>query len=87
MKPRAKILVSRNGSREYFTSTIAPSTRARIEALHKATGLARGRLVDLAIGTIEPCEGCRGKGVVSSFAGPDSAVCDACRGSRIVPST
>ena len=85
MKPRAKILVSRNGSREYFTSTIAPSTRARIEALHKATGLARGRLVDLAIGTIEPCGDCRGTGLVSSFAGRDSAECSACRGSRVVP--
>ena len=85
-KRAPRLLVSPNGSREYMTVTVARHTRERAEAIKRATGLALGRVVDAAMGTIEPCKECRGSGVVASSLGPDSAVCDACAGSRVVPS-
>jgi len=50
--------------REFLTATIAPHTRARIDAFCKATGLSRGRLLDLAVDSLDICEACQGRGLV-----------------------
>ncbi len=80
---RARVLrVSEGGSREYLTATIARTTRARLEDLTARTGIARGRLLDIALATIEACEDCNGQGIQEDARG---AVCAVCRGSRVVP--
>lgn len=61
--------------------TLSPVTEARLEALAARTGIPRGRIVDLALANLTCCEGCAGRGTVDH----DTATCDACRGSRLVP--
>ncbi len=78
---RARVLrVSNGGNREYLTVTVARVTRARIEAMTEATSIPRGRLVDMALATLEVCEDCHGEGVTKG-----EQVCGACRGERVVP--
>jgi DnaJ-class molecular chaperone len=61
--------------------TLSCVTEARLEALAERTGMARGRIVDLALANVMPCEGCEGRGTVKD----DTAVCPECLGFRLVP--
>lgn len=67
-------------SRERATMTLAPRTEAKLASLSKASGIPRGRIVDLAVDSIEACEECQGTGET------DGHRCDACRGGCILPS-
>ncbi len=83
---RRPILVSGNGTREYLTVTIAKHTRTRIDRICASTHLARGRLVDIALASIEPCGDCRGTGRENGPLGLETVECAGCRGSKVVPS-
>lgn len=61
--------------------TLSPVTEARLEALAERTGIARGRIVDLAMANLAACEDCEGRGTVNG----DTELCACCRGSRLVP--
>ena len=65
--------------------TLSPVTEARLEALAERTGVPRGRIVDLAMANLAPCEACGGRGTVGGKHGPDTVVCEACAGARLVP--
>lgn len=75
--PRAK----KPACRVARNMTLSPVTEARLEALAARTGIARGRIVDLAVAHLMPCEDCEGRGTVND----DTEECAGCRGSRLVP--
>lgn len=72
-------------SRPFRTLTLSPRTEARLTAMAAATGLARGRIVDLAIEALDVCDACRGAGVVSGTLGPATETCPECGGARVLP--
>jgi DnaJ-class molecular chaperone len=67
-------------TREQSTFTLSPHTIARLTLLAEASGLSRGRLIDMAIDGIEPCETCQGTREESP-----GERCVSCAGLGIVP--
>ena len=65
--------------------TLSTVTEARLEALAERTGVPRGRIVDIALANVAPCEACLGRGTVDGPLGKDSGVCAWCHGARVVP--
>jgi len=84
MKPRIAAINPRTlkpACRVARNMTLSPVTEARLEALASTTGIPRGRIVDLAVAHLQPCEDCGGRGTVNE----DTETCAGCRGSRLVP--
>lgn len=81
MSPKAK----KPAVRVARTLTLTPRSEAILESLAELTGVTRGRIVDIAMGNIMACELCQGRGTVNGLLGPDTCVCDACCGARLVP--
>ena len=79
MSPRK--LPARPATRVSRNMTLSPVTESRLEKLAYATGVARGRIVDIALANIMACEACHGRGTTHD----DTQTCDGCRGARIVP--
>jgi DnaJ-class molecular chaperone len=59
---------------------LSQRTEDRLGQLAAATGITRGRIVDLALACVDLCEACQGEGV-----DVDGLVCPECRGTQIVP--
>jgi hypothetical protein len=57
-----------------------PTTVARLTRLSNASGLSRGRVLDLAVKNLAACHLCGGEGHGKDIAEP----CDACDGARLV---
>lgn len=72
-------------SRPFRTLTLSPRTEALLSKMSLDLGIARGRIVDMAIEAIGVCEQCRGSGTSDGPLGRDTEVCSWCRGSKIVP--
>jgi hypothetical protein len=88
MSARAsKLRPAKNDTRRVTTAfSIAPHTMRRIQKLADLLGIARGRIIDLALDAIEPCQTCQGSGLVDSetkFSGLER--CSVCRGLRVIP--
>jgi DnaJ-class molecular chaperone len=64
-----------------LTVSIAHRTRERIDVIARLSGLARGRVVDLALDALAPCEACQGSGSIEGRA------CYECGGASVVPSS
>lgn len=75
MKLRPIIKAERTPS----TMTLTPETTARLTRFAMLTGIPRGRIVDMAMQLLEPCEACTGSGYEGD------TVCGECRGDRLVP--
>lgn len=72
-------------SRPFRTLTLSPRCEALLTLMSERTGMARGRIVDLAIEAIGVCEACDGSGTEDGPLGPSTRVCPVCGGSRVVP--
>lgn len=84
MKPRIPAMNPRKlkpACRVSRNMTLSPVTEARLEALASTTGIPRGRIVDLALANVMPCDFCEGRGTVNG----DTETCLVCRGARLVP--
>lgn len=60
--------------------TFAMSSEARLSAMARATGIPRGRIVEMALSCVDICTDCNGEGTDD-----DGHRCAACGGTRIVP--
>ncbi len=67
--------------REASTFTLDPRTVARLTKLSELTGWSRGRLVDFALESIEPCATCRG-----TRQKAEGERCATCGGIGLLPS-
>ncbi len=65
--------------------TLSPRTEAVLETLAARTGIARGRIVDIALANLGACEACQGRGTCDGPMGADTETCLSCLGSRLVP--
>lgn len=77
-KGRPALVIGRQPS----TFTLDPRTTDRLTELADASGLSRGRIVDLGVASLTTCRQCAGIGY-----GDDDQTCEGCRGARIVTRT
>lgn len=77
---RARTLRAPAG-RVWISATVAPHTKARLDALAARLGVSRGRVLDLALDALTDCDACEGIGRALHSAEP----CRACSGTGVVP--
>ena len=70
--------------RAFRTLTLSPRTEALLTSYANVTGISRGRIVDLAIEAVHPCDKCHGSGAIDSTLGPFTVRCPECSGQRLV---
>ncbi len=80
--PESRTRIGRVGR----TLTLAPYTEAILEAWARATGIPRGRIVDLALRSLVLCPACEGMGTEDGPLGAGTARCAVCGGDKIIPS-
>jgi len=84
--PRVNPRDRKRACRVFRTLTLSPRSEAFLEAMSARTGIARGRIVDLALANVSLCDACRGRGTVDDpELGRDARECSECRGAMFVP--